>query len=585
MSTGIRRASVSMIAILAVLIFSPVLGASGDELPLRLVQCIEAALANNRDIIIERMNLRQARGEVTRAWSTFDPYVVAESGFTHTEQPAGTQLLGADVSEQESVTCNVGLEALVPTGGMLRLDFQNERTESNSYFQDLNPQYSTALAFTVTHPLLQGAGKRPNLYRVKVAKNNLAASKIALKEVILQTVSNVEDAYWNLVLAGENLRVSRLSRQLAGELLHMTKTQVRTGILPPVATLQAEASAASREEAVLVAENTIQTARRELLRVMNALDGKIGSATLVPMDRPVPVKSLPDFDKIRKEALRNSFQLRSFEYQIHNALLARKVARNALLPRLDLLGSVGIVGLAGNAGDPATRVMPTGRIIPDPTGSSIGITETVTITDPPNSFDGNYGDALGSMFADGYVAWSVGLQVRYPLGNRMARSDYSRALLEEKKALLQIEKAHDLVKVFIENLIGDLETAVKRVEVTAKSAELAKKNMKAEEKKFKVGISTNRDVLEAQEAYAKALIAAVQALIDYNKSRGRIERARMGYIDVSGATVSMAGSQTSPAMGIEAQGGLSVIPSTGSSPQSTGLGSTSMPSLGSSLMP
>jgi len=580
MSWKARKALV-LLAVIPVLCFSSaVFSSTVTELPLKLVQCIELALRNNRDIMVERMSVRQAHGEVVRAWSIFDPTVTAESGYSHSEQPAGSQLLGADVAEQETLNWNLGLQVLAPTGGLLRLEFQNERSETNSYFQQLNPQFSTGAVFSITQPLLKGAGTKANLYRVKLAKNNRRISEITLREVVLQTVANVENAYWNLVLAIENLRVNKLSKQLAEEMLRMTKAQVRTGALPPVATLQAEATAASREEGVLVADNAVQTSRRELLRVMNALNGKLASIQLVPKDRPAPVKKLPDFDAVRDDALQKNFQLRKLKYQLRSAVMSRRVARNSILPRIDIVGSVGMMGLAGNAGDPGAQVIQTGRVIPDPTGSSIGILETSTIASQANPFDGDYYDALDSMFSGNYMAWSVGLQFSYPLGNRSARRDYSRALLEERKSMLQRANARDLVKVFVENLIGDLETAVKRSEATAKSAELALKNMQAEEKKFKVGISTNRDVLEAQEAYAKALIAEVQALVDYNKSRGRIERARMGYLEL-GTPTTQAPATTS--MGT--QGGLPSTSTTGGISGTSGMGSTPTSGMGGSLVP
>ena len=53
---------------------------------------------------------------------------------------------------------------------------------------------------------------------------------------------------------------------------------------------------------------------------------------------------------------------------------------------------------------------------------------------------------------------------------------------------------------------------------------LAEDRLDAQEKKYQVGLSTSRDVLEDQERVANALTNEVQALVDYNKSLAQLGR-------------------------------------------------------------
>lgn len=536
--------------------------ASPRVVEMKLAQCVEAALRNNREIIIERMNVRAAGEDVVQTWSDFDPFVTADAGVNHFRRPSGSQLLGATVSEQETVQANIGVGARVPTGGVLKVDFQNERAESNSYFQELNPQYSTALVFSITQPLLRNAGIQTNLYRVKLAQNNRAVSEIALQSVILQTVGRVEESYWGLVLALENLEVTRTSLKLADEILQLTQAQVKNGILPPVATLQAEATKASREEAVIIAENAVQTAQRNLQNVLNVRDD--ARIVIVPTDRPSEPVTIGEMDKILEEAVKNNFQLKQLELQLKNAGLVVRVGRNQMLPRLDLVASFGLVGLSGDASDPITQLMQTGRVLPDPTGTSLGILETYAYTPPPNPFNGDYLDALDALASGDYYTWSVGIQFHYPIGNRSARTNYSRAIIEEQKLMLQYESARRLVELAVKNVEGEYQTALKRMEATKIAVELTRRNMEAEKKKFAVGLSTNRDVLETQEAFARAMSADIQAKIDYNLALGKLERARMGYLEIGG--LSSLPAVSAPTAGIVSP---SVAP-TASMPSSTG---------------
>lgn len=544
---------------------------------MKLSQCVEAALRNNREIIIERMNVSAAGEEVTQAWADFDPFITADGGVNHFRRPSGSQLLGATVSEQETIQANIGIGARVVTGGVIKIDFQNERAESNSYFQELNPQYSTALVFSITQPILRNGGVKTNLYRVRLAQNNRAVSEIGLQSVILQTVGRVEEAYWGLVLALENLDVARTSLRLADEILQLTQAQVKNGILPPVTTLQAEAAKASREEAVIIAENAVETAQRNLQNVLNIRESA-QRIVIVPIDRPSEPAAIGEMDKILDEALQNNFQLKQLELQLKNAGLAVRVGRNQILPRLDLVASFGLVGLSGNATDPITQLMQTGRVLPDPSGTSLGILETYAYTPPPNPFNGDYPDALDAMTSGDYYTWSVGIQFHYPIGNRSARASYSRAVIEEQKLLLQYESARRLVELAVKNLEGEYLTAVKRVEATKIAVELSRRNMEAEKKKFSVGLSTNRDVLETQEAFARAMGADIQARIDCNLAWGKLERARIGYLEIGGLSV-----PTSMSLPSAAVVSPSAVPTTSAAP-SAASGSQNMPSELKSLL-
>src|SRR5688572_28825843 len=69
------------------------------------------------------------------------------------------------------------------TGGAVSVDFRNKRFETNSVFQLFDPQYTSELALTLTHPLLRNFGVGVNGLRIKVAQNNLQISKYQLRVV------------------------------------------------------------------------------------------------------------------------------------------------------------------------------------------------------------------------------------------------------------------------------------------------------------------------------------------------------------------------------------------------------------------
>ena len=83
----------------------------------------------------------------------------------------------------------------------------------------------------------------------------------------------------------------------------------------------------------------------------------------------------------------------------------------------------------------------------------------------------------------------------------------------EKEIILEVREA-----------IRQLKTDVKRVQASGVAKKLAEKKLKAEEKKFEVGLSTSFNVLEFQEDLAEVQSKEIKAIVDYNKSRVRFHQ-------------------------------------------------------------
>jgi outer membrane protein TolC len=64
-----------------------------------------------------------------------------------------------------------------------------------------------------------------------------------------------------------------------------------------------------------------------------------------------------------------------------------------------------------------------------------------------------------------------------------------------------------------------------QIEATKKARELAERTLDAEQKKFQLGTSTIRFVLEEQRNLAIALTNEVRALTDFTKSKADLDKA------------------------------------------------------------
>ena len=139
-------------------------------------------------------------------------------------------------------------------------------------------------------------------------------------------------------------------------------------------------------------------------------------------------------------------------------------------------------------------------------------------------YQGDYGSALSDTLSGDYYNWEVGIKLSYPLGNRSAKSQLTASRLEKAQLLLSIKNLEKDIIVEARQAIRQIKTDAKRLQASEVAEKLAKEQLKAEEKKFKVGLSTSFNVLEFQEGLAEKQRNELKAIIDFNKSKIRLRQ-------------------------------------------------------------
>src|SRR5207237_4229357 len=134
------------------------------------------------------------------------------------------------------------------------------RLAANARSHQLRPQYQPPLNFSVLQPLLRNLGWDFSYLVVRVVQQTADAAVYQFEAQLADFVETVIGAYWNVVRARETLAVQRESKALADRTVEENEARVRVGLLPPVATLEAQADAKSREELVIIAENDLAIA-------------------------------------------------------------------------------------------------------------------------------------------------------------------------------------------------------------------------------------------------------------------------------------------------------------------------------------
>ena len=466
---------------------------ANDPLSLTLKETIKRVLKNNISISVQSYNSKINEQFIFEKEADFDPTLDFEFKFgEETRQSSSSSSLSDPKNRNQDYDWDFSVSQKFVTGGDYELSMDNNRNRTSSSLTSLNPTYSSDLALTVTQPLLKDFGIDLNKRKIYIAKNDQKISDHQFTEKVIDILTEAENIYWDLVFSIEDLKVKETSLQRARDLEKQVKAQVDVGTLAELEILQAQSDVASRDEQLLNAQNLIEDNEDNLKNILNSsFDSEDGLKKIIPADSPV---FEPGSENSLEEALKTALTLRpdllAKKKELDNRNIEAKYNENQMLPTLDLIGSLGLNGLSGDS--------------------------TTT--------NGAYDTALSEAFSTNYGLWQFGINLSYPLGNRAAKSKLAAKRLEVAQLLLDIKDLEKNIVVEVREAYRQIKTDIKRVQATRVARKLAEEKLNAEEKKFKVGLSTSFNVLAFQEDLAEEQSNEIKAVIDYNKSLTRLNQ-------------------------------------------------------------
>jgi outer membrane protein TolC len=476
------------------------------EKSMSLQECIVGALKNNLGLKVEVLNPQLADLTAAQANEIFFPSLTFEYNKQETNTPSYSWIDAANQVIQKYYDYSAQLTQLIPTGGNLDLTFYSYSVDTSQRFQTINPRYGSQLRFNFTQPLLKDFGLKVTRREIIIANNNTEISEKRLRQAVLDTVYNVEEAYWNLVYSVENLKALKRSLRLAQDLMAKNKKEVEVGMMAPIEVLSAQAEVARREADILQAEELIKSNEDHLKTIMNlAAEERIDLIEIVPNETP----SYEEKEVTIEEALEIGKQYRPDlqvgQIELESRELNLSVARNQLLPSLNFQASYWSPGVSGD------QIL---YLNDDP------LTEIVVGTVP-----GGASNAFKDAFNFKYRNWAVGLTLSIPINSVFSRAQYARAQVDREQAQLNLENTEQQAFLEIRDAVRRVQTDYKRVQAYKVARELAQQNLEAEEKKLKVGLTTNYQVLLLQRDLADAHSLELRATIDYNLALAGLDRA------------------------------------------------------------
>ena len=485
-----------------------------NSIPMSLKEVIISTLSNNVSIKVEAFNSKVQKEAVTESLSEFDATIGLELATNRKVQQLASAFSSPNKMENDNDIWDLSLSQKLSTGANYQFDFTNNRNKTNSKTAGLNPNYNSEFQLSLTQPLLKNFGIDINKRNVHIANNEVDISDLEFKNKVIDIISDVEKTYWDFVFSLRDLEVKQKSLERAKDFQKRVKSQVLVGTMAAIETLQAESEVASREEFLLVSQDVIEDNQDKLKNILNIdFSSPKGLNPIYPSSEANILIQDINFDEVLKIALLNRPDYLAQKKDLKNKNIVVKYRENQIYPSVDLVGSLGVNGLSGEA-----------------------ITITSGTFQGTSAFGGSYGNSLTDALSTKYYDWEVGVKFSYPLGNRSAKSKLSASRLEKAKLILDIKNLEKKIILEVRESVRQLKTDAKRIKAATLARKLAEEKLKAEEKKFEVGLSTSFNVLEFQEDLAESQTNEIKTVIDYKQSRIRFRKSissTLNYHDVT----------------------------------------------------
>ena len=307
--------------------------------------------------------------------------------------------------------------------------------------------------------------------RFAIEDARLAASQANLDVLLVQLNVQLQAlrAYWAWVAAGREIRVYEGLLEIAEARAVGLARQVKSGATPRIALTENEQNVIRRKTLLEEAKRNFLTASNSLSYYLRDNRGRLVAPTRAQIPSDEDLAALPSMQTLlamsRTDILDQRPELREFKIAIERAANKVELKRNDMQPRLD--ASVELSRDFGAVGDG---------------GPTFDSTDTV-----------------------------VGVTFSVPLQRREARGALQRAEAELRELELREQRIADQIEVELDNILVNLNAALRLAELAEDEVEQANAMVRAERKRLTLGAGDFFLVNLREESAADAQIRAIRA--------------------------------------------------------------------------
>jgi outer membrane protein TolC len=460
----------------------PGAGASGGA-PVRsigLEEAIRLALEHNLRLQIAALDRDIAEREVPARRAFFHPtpgmsFLASDARLQDPLEIAddGTLVKQSGSRSDRSQLARVFVRQELPTGAQLTLGLDALR-ESGDEFGGGDALEGGAQV-ELRQPLLRGGRVYVATAPIRDAEYTLGILEAQLRAQILQVTAEAKQAYYDTILAERLIEVSEQAIERAHELIAASHALFRAGRASQRDIVSAEIQLSDHLSDLASRRASLDLAQLALRDVLGLGIGEY----LKPADATIRFEPV----ELRlgawiEHALARRPEIQEILYRLERSALLVRVAGNAVLPKLDVVGV-----FRRNDSDTSAR----------------------------------------RVWGFGSQRWIAALEFEVPFGNVAARERLRAAALDYARIERELESQRRLIELEVRAEELSLRENLEELRAQTDKVEQARQKLEIAQVRYQRGIADNFDVTDAQEDLVDAESDLLAAVVGYTNGRARLE--------------------------------------------------------------
>ncbi len=383
----------------------------------------------------------------------------------------------------DSRSTQLGLKAsqILPTGGTLsagadgRADAASGNTNDTTYTRSVNAE--------LRQPLLAGAGYEASHGALIQSERDLVYSLRAFALERQDFAVGIMKSYYSLLIQNSVLANTRQNVDQSTFLRRRSEALFRIRRAPSIDVLRSMQQELSASNTLNQAEAQYDVERRRFMIELGlSAEASVVITGRVPELRPLDL----NMETCVVLALRQRLDLRTEEDRVEDARRNLRIARRALMPKVDAFGKAAATGESQDS-----------------------------------VADGDMNDE-----------YSAGIQMDLPLDKRSERDAVKRAMIALEAAERSLTEKRDTIRVSIMDSFSTLESSRQGAGIEFRNTQIAQRQADYAALRFRNGEADNRDVVDAQNQLLSARNTYVRSLVQYEQQRIQLLRD-VGLLDVA----------------------------------------------------
>ena len=454
--------------------------------PLTLEDCLAIALRKNISLEVARQDLQIAKVGLSGSYANFYPAfsLLGRSIRTNQHRPFDPSDLDDDdpIPQTDFQFDNQVLVASVMqqfiTGAELTFsaDLRKDVDSPDFFGEAPTTTRDRIFYFEVSQPLLRDGWFTVTKAPITEARYMMKAQEKQHDSVELQTILDVKKAYYTALLQREIIRANEAAINRDSTLMQLSEAKYRASLATRRDVLSAEIQLAEDQASLISSQADYELALDQLKDAMGVpIDAKM---SLVEMD--LSYSSAPlDENILVQQAIENNPLIAASEFNVKRIELERRLAKNQMLPRLDL---------------------------------------NVGYEDKYNKNTDRFAEVT-----------TKDLQVTLNLSYSFLQRDRSTASLAQQAEIALNQERTKLVDVKrqitidVRRIIRSVRSSVRAIEVLQKSIEAAKEKVRFATTMFNLGRASNLDITDAQQVLLRTEILYLRKITDYHLLLAQLE--------------------------------------------------------------